>query len=459
MPDVLIEEKVIDNSIEGDFLNRQDFIQQVKTVIELLSANKKNSCFAISGTWGIGKSYVLEKLEKQLLFEQNEATALDKYFVFHFNCWEYDYYEEPLIAIVSSMLDDINTKEHLFTETAREHILSAAKFVLSKLYEGGSKWLESKIGVNLKDITDELSEIHSDATTKIEDANKYDEYLDFKQALSTLREELKEIVSERTVIFVVDELDRCIPEYQIKVLERLHHIFNDIENMQVILAVDKAQLERTIQKMFGDNVDTQKYLAKFINFEIELDEGTYNRRFEEMFDFYFNQFDGNDDPDIIEFKSNIFVGIATREKIEIVEKCHLLHNLLDEGDERKHATFMCVELFLTIIRHTKAKLPHKPQGLYFGGMFGDKSTNGLNFIEEKMGRTIDYGDERGTRAYYYVENNGRRYLLPKDLWGILLGCYATITESQLHGVSENRETMATIKEYTKQFWTLLKTIK
>ena len=255
------------------------------------------------------------------------------------------------------------------------------------------------------------------------------------------------------------KLDRCIPEYQIKVLERLHHIFNDIENMQVILAVDKAQLERTIQKMFGDNVDTQKYLAKFINFEIELDEGTYNRRFEEMFDFYFNQFDGNDDPDIIEFKSNIFVGIATREKIEIVEKCHLLHNLLDEGDERKHATFMCVELFLTIIRHTKAKLPHKPQGLYFGGMFGDKSTNGLNFIEEKMGRTIDYGDERGTRAYYYAENNGRRYLLPKDLWGILLGCYATITESQLHGVSENRETMATIKEYTKQFWTLLKTIK
>ena len=459
MPEVLIEEKAIDNSIEGDFLNRQDFIQQVKTVIELLSANKKNSCFAISGTWGIGKSYVLEKLEKQLLFEQNEATALDKYFVFHFNCWEYDYYEEPLIAIVSAMLDDINAKEHLFSETAREHIFSAAKFVFSKLYEGGSKWLESKIGFNPKDITDGLSEIHSDAVKEIDENHQFDKYLNFKQALSTLRDEIKEIASERTIIFVVDELDRCIPEYQIKVLERLHHIFNEIDNMQVILAVDKAQLERTIQKMFGEKVDTQKYLAKFIKFEIELDEGTYNRRFEETFDFYFNQFDGNDDPDIIEFKSNIFAGIATREKIEIVEKCHLLHNLLDEGDERKHATFMCVELFLTIIRHTKAKLPHKPQGLYFGGMFGDKSTNGLNFIEEKMGRTIDYGDERETRAYYYVENNGRRYLLPKDLWGILLGCYATITESQLHRVSENRETMATIKEYTKQFWTLLKTIK
>ena len=109
MQEVLIKEEVIDTSIEGDFLNRQDFIQQVKTVIELLSANKKNSCFAISGTWGIGKSYVLEKLEKQLLFEQNEETALDKYFVFHFNCWEYDYYEEPLIAIVSTFLPTRST--------------------------------------------------------------------------------------------------------------------------------------------------------------------------------------------------------------------------------------------------------------------------------------------------------------------------------------------------------------
>lgn len=458
MPDVLIEEKVIDNSIEGDFLNRQDFIQQVKTVIELLSANKKNSCFAISGTWGIGKSYVLEKLEKQLLFEQNEATALDKYFVFHFNCWEYDYYEEPLIAIVSSMLDDINTKEHLFTETAREHILSAAKFVLSKLYEGGSKWLESKIGVNIKDITDELSEIHSDATTKIEDANKYDEYLDFKQALSTLREELKEIVSERTVIFVVDEIDRCIPEYQIKVLERLHHIFNDIENMQVILAVDKAQLERTIQKMFGDNVDTQKYLAKFIKFEIELDEGTYSDQFETMLGYYFDQFEGCDESDILEFKSRIFEGIKVRERIEIIEKCHLLHSILNENNEKKHATFMCIEIFLTIAKYTNVKLPNGNRGIDFYDLFGENITKGVKFLQEKISqKRKTYGGE--DRRIYYFSGEGDIYIDPRDLWGILLGCYAIITETEFTGFFNNQRTMACAEEYSRNFWTLLKTIK
>lgn len=457
MPGVLIEEEVKSNSIEGDYLNRHDFIEQVKTVIELLSANKKNTCFAISGTWGIGKSYVIEKLEKMLLHKPNEDTALDKYFVFHFNCWEYDYYEEPLIAIVSAMLDDINAKERLFTETAREHIFSAARFVLSKLCDGGSKWLESKIGFNPKDIADGLSEIHSDAVTASDEKHQFDKYLDFKQALSTLRDEIKEIASERTIIFVVDELDRCIPEYQIKVLERLHHIFNEIDNMQVILAVDKTQLERTIQKMFGEKVDTQKYLAKFIKFEIELDEGTYNRRFEEAFDYYFNQFEDGDDPDIVEFKANIFNGIAAREKIEIVQKCHLLHTLLNEESQKLHGMYMCIELYLTIVKHTKATFPINENGIYFHNMFGDKPVNGLKFLEEKMSREFKKHEYMEGKVYY--SSSGRRYIRPIDIWGILLASYATVTETRIDGYLDNRVNMNLVEEYSKEFWNLLKTIK
>ena len=452
------EEVVIDGPIEGDFLNRHDFIKQVKTVIELLSTNRKNSCFAITGCWGIGKSYVLDKLEKQLLFYQNEETALDKYFVFHFNCWEYDYYDEPLIAIVSAMLDEIRTKETLFSENARAHIINAAKFVFSKLYEDSSKWLESKIGINPKNITDKATEIHSDATKTIDDAQQYDKYLAFKQVLSTLRNEIKAVASEKTVIFVVDEMDRCIPEYQIKVLERLHHIFNDIDNMQVILAIDKAQLERTVQKMFGEHVNTQKYLAKFIKFEIELDEGTYNAQFEEMLGDYFNQFSETDNPDIIEFKEKIFEGIEVRERIAIVEKCHLLHSILNEEDSKKDATYMCVELFLTIVKHTNVQLPKKTYGIDFTNMFGNKPTIGLNFLRNKVSRTVTdyYGNE--TKAYYNMDGK-YCYIKSSDLWGVLLGVYAFIIEVNFKGFHSHDKIVIGVEEYMGKFWNLLKTIK
>lgn len=458
MPDVLLQEVVIDGPIEGDFLNRHDFIKQVKNVIELLAKNKKNSCFAINGTWGIGKSYVLEKLEKQLLFYQNEETTLDQYFVFHFNCWEYDYYEEPLIAIVSSMLEEIRTKERLFSENARAHILSAVKFVFSKLYESSSNWLNDKIGIDPKSITDGLTEIHNAAIANIDETSQYDKYLAFKQVLSTLRQKIHDIAEERTIIFVVDELDRCIPEYQIKVLERLHHIFNEIDNMQVILSIDKSQLERTIKKMFGEQVDTQKYLAKFIKFEIHLDEGTYNSQFEEMFSDYFNQFDGNDEADIVEFKENIFKGIAAREKIEIIEKCHLLHSMLNASDIRQHATFMCVEVFLTIVKYTNADLPNQSSVLQFQKMFGDNSTGGLNFIGKKISRETA-ANSPNRRRVYYTSSYGRQYIIPSDLWGILLGSYAILINCKIDEYFSDKKRMVSVAEYTGQFWNLLQVIK
>ena len=439
---------------ERDFLNRQDFIMQVRTVIDLLAASKKNSCFAISGSWGIGKSYVLDKLEQQLQIEQSEDPASDKYFVFHFNCWEYDFYAEPLVAIVASMMDEIHDKDDLYPESVQAHVISAAKFVLSKLYEGGSNYLENKIGVNPKKLTDGLAEIHASAEDALEGSHDYDEYFAFKKALLYLRERLQKIASERTVVFVVDELDRCLPEYQIKVLERLHHVFNGIDNMQVILAVDKAQLERTIRKMFGDHVDTQKYLTKFIKFEIELDEGKYSHQFEDALEYYFNQFDGTDEPEVVEFKKNIFSGIAIRERIEIVEKCHLLHSLLPISDVRSDAMILCIELFLAIIVHTKVELPDGNYGISFDNMFGKSATDGLLFLQKKMGRTINYGSDEH-RAYYY----SGEVIDPKDLWGVLLGCYAIIIEAKIGGCRRSNFRMEIADQHTRWFWNLLRTIK
>lgn len=457
MVDMLTEEELAADLANRDFLNRQYFIAQVKNVIDLLAAGKKNSCFAISGSWGIGKSYVLDKLEQQLQIEQSEDPASDKYFVFHFNCWEYDFYAEPLVAIVASMMDEIHDKDELYPESVQAHVISAAKFVLSKLYEGGSNYLENKIGVNPKKLTDGLAEIHASAEDALEGSHDYDEYFAFKQALLYLRERLQKIASERTVVFVVDELDRCLPEYQIKVLERLHHVFNGINNMQVILAVDKTQLERTIQKMFGDHVDTQKYLAKFIKFEIELDEGKYSHQFEDALGYYFNQFDGNDDPDIIEFMKNIFSGIAIRERIEIVEKCHLLHSLLPLSDVKSDATILCIELFLAIVVHTKADLPSGNNVIRFDNMFGKNATDGLLFLQKKMGRTIRYtsGEER-----MYYNFAGKSHVIdPRDLWGILLGCYAIIVEATIGGYMRNSFIMDVADKHTRWFWQLLQTIK
>lgn len=104
-----------------DLLDRQKFVDKMIQVTETLSEKKKNASYAINGSWGVGKTFVLNMFEEQILSNQSEVTATDKYLLFHFNCWNYDYYEEPLIAIVASILDQIEEKEHIIPKDIRKN--------------------------------------------------------------------------------------------------------------------------------------------------------------------------------------------------------------------------------------------------------------------------------------------------------------------------------------------------
>lgn len=88
-----------------DILDRQLFIDKIISILKILSEKKRGTSFAIDGDWGSEKTFVLEQLEKQLEPVQSEETADDRYFLFHYNCWQYDYYDEPAVAIISAMLE------------------------------------------------------------------------------------------------------------------------------------------------------------------------------------------------------------------------------------------------------------------------------------------------------------------------------------------------------------------
>lgn len=84
---------------------------------------------------------------------------------------------------------------------------------------------------------------------------------------------LNKLCSFRPIIFIVDEIDRCLPEYAIKTLERLHHIFAKVPASLTIIATDEKQLTHSIQAIYGLAYDAKKYLQKFIMFSFKLSYG------------------------------------------------------------------------------------------------------------------------------------------------------------------------------------------
>ena len=319
-----------------DLLNRESFVENVIKVINQLSEIRKGCCFAIEGSWGVGKTFVIEEIESQLRVSQTEETDSNRYFVFHYNCWQHDYYEEPAVAIISAMLASIKEDEALISKDVDGAVKAGYKYAKEKIKEIAGLYIENKIGVNLISLADEIK----DSKEEAENAEwEFDKMFNFSQTIEKVREKLQEIAKQRTIVLFVDELDRCIPQYAIKVLERLHHIFYGLDNVVVVMAIDRKQLEHSVEEMFGirkdeSSIDVEKYLKKFIDFSVVLDNGVINRSFEEKYDFYFGKFIIDEE---LKGKNILcailcdFMGdLGIRQQEKVIRKVNLIHSLISD---------------------------------------------------------------------------------------------------------------------------------
>jgi hypothetical protein len=75
---------------------------------------------------------------------------------------------------------------------------------------------------------------------------------------------------DKPLVFIIDELDRCRPDFAIRLIERIKHFF-DIPKIVFILVMDKTQFSKVICHNYGyDKSLGEEYLDKFIDFQIPL---------------------------------------------------------------------------------------------------------------------------------------------------------------------------------------------
>lgn len=427
---------VTENANNIDLLSRQDFIDQLVNITESLSVNRENVCYAINGEWGVGKTYVLDAFEKRIRSYGKEGTTLSKYLVFHYNCWQYDYYEEPLIAIIAAILDQIDEQVCLIPSDKKELLIATLKAIGISMWGKAGKVVEEKTGVDLKKIAEIIKNGNKTATEKIAKNHNFDSYFDFKKTLQKLSETIKNLAQEQTVIFVVDELDSCLPEYTIKVMERLHHIFNNIPNVQVVLSVDKRQLENTIKGIYGESVSIRRYLAKFINFELKLVAGEVTSEVEKLYEQYFDNFtyDISLKTDATEVCTTILKGIDIRTCKAIVERSYLCHRLMNPEGEKCDAAVLCIEIFLTLLKEYDLNVAFAKSNFSIDNLFtlrtGAKNDIFSSTTQVLTGLAIlskRYNSTKDNSGYLiYEKDRSKTYIQLKDIWGLILVSYRMI---------------------------------
>lgn len=235
-------------------------------ILASLISGLSDAPFVISlkGGWGTGKSIFLKRFGYHL-------EASHKIPVIRIDAWQSDYLDDPLLAMTSALTDRL-TETQSRTSKAADIVVkglaeSAGKIalpalsILAGLVPGGS------IAVDIADKLPNIAQNFLDWDRSRRSAEE-----NFRENLSKARERLrKQLKSNDTspIVIIVDELDRCRPDFAIKFLERIKHFFN-VKGICFLIAADHKNLPQAVKTLYGQEVDGELYLRKFFDFEFNL---------------------------------------------------------------------------------------------------------------------------------------------------------------------------------------------
>ena len=71
------------------------------------------------------------------------------------------------------------------------------------------------------------------------------------------------------LVIVIDEMDRCRPPFALSLLERIKHLFS-VPSVVFVLVTHLPQLAATVRGTYGNDVEAEIYLEKFIQLRLTL---------------------------------------------------------------------------------------------------------------------------------------------------------------------------------------------
>ena len=229
-----------------------------KTLIELVKGQQRPLTICLDGEWGSGKTFFLTRLAHDYNTLEGGTRAI------YYNAWQDDFLEDPLLAIICQL-------EKVIKDGAGSEFIDAIKqAAIPCLASAGlavvKSVLKNKVGVDIDSIgVDELS-------TQRE--RIFERYQEMDASRSTLKNAIAKLAettwkeTQKPLLFIIDELDRCRPTFAIELLERVKHLFS-VPHMVFMVGVDLSQLGKSIQAVYGD-IDSADYLHRFFDVEMKL---------------------------------------------------------------------------------------------------------------------------------------------------------------------------------------------
>ncbi len=227
--------------------------------------NGRYSIF-IDAPWGTGKTFFVKQIIETLrfgnpfidanapsdtsIFDSNLMDKLreDPFLPIYFNAWENDHFNDPIAPLLATIATMADKKRSIRREAFPISRQGAIDCALSLRGLNAGKLLEAISGNDFLNAFRKRQELRAKT----------------EELVSALLTE----VANRAVLFI-DELDRCRPEFAMQLLEQTKSLFLQ-GNIVVVYSTDRTQLAYSLQGVYGQNYDCQRYLQRFCDYRFDL---------------------------------------------------------------------------------------------------------------------------------------------------------------------------------------------
>lgn len=270
----------IQTPFEGDLLERAALAQRLTAYLQRLQIG---AVLAIDAPWGEGKTWFGRHWAKSLENEGHRVAFIDAF--------GQDYAEDAFMVLSAAILrlcaDDATTTEDVKRragEVMRALLPAATKAVIhlaATAMGAGAVVSAFKEFTAIEVEADEFASAAKQAGDKAGDVTsawverRLGQWEAEQKSVEGFRQILTEFAAkrfeetEKPVVIVVDELDRCRPAFAVALLERIKHFF-DVPHLVFVLLMNRDQLEKAIRGVYGAETDAAAYLGKFLHLSLRL---------------------------------------------------------------------------------------------------------------------------------------------------------------------------------------------
>ena len=232
-----------------DLLDAQGVAEHLGRYAKALINGGEGAVIALNGGYGTGKTFMLRRWVNEM--KDKGQVAL------YYNAWENDADADPLVSIVELVSSVDGASSGL------ENAMDALNLALTS-------FLHHRTGVDVQAVRDAAK---GKASAPLEAERKR------RQSRSELRKCLEQLVERGSqdnpatggVVVVIDELDRCRPEFAMALLERAKHVLN-VPGIVFVFGVDMTSLREFVKVVHGD-IDTAGYLLRMFDIVLQMPAG------------------------------------------------------------------------------------------------------------------------------------------------------------------------------------------